>query len=129
MSMTADLRDVLRDAGIAGGSVYRDRRPQDAALPAVVLQLIDDPRSSFMAGENALRSSLVQADIWAVSRGDADAICDALLVARPLRAVRGVTDFRRIYVDAVRNDSEVPAGQAPVFRTTLDLAVWWRPIS
>lgn len=128
MSMTADLRDVLRDAGVASGAIYRDRRPQDATLPAVVLQLIDDPRAPLMIGENALRSSLVQADVWALSRGDADAIAEALLLARPLRAAHGSTNFRRIYVDAVRNDSEVPAGQPPVFRTTFDLAVWWRPV-
>ena len=129
MSMTADLRDVLRDAGVAGGMVYRDRRPQEAVLPAVVLQMIDDPRTAFMSGEDALRSSLVQADVWAFSRGEADAIGEALLAARPLRTVRGGTNFRRVYVNSARTDSEAPAGQPPVFRTTFDLAVWWRPVS
>ena len=55
MSMSADLRDRLVAAGIAGGSIFRDERPQGSALPAVILLVVSDARPSTYDGRQALR--------------------------------------------------------------------------
>lgn len=132
MSMTADLRDRLVEAGVAGGRVHRDLRPQASALPSVTLQLISEPTDALMKGENSLRASRVQVDCWSASRGEADAIADAVRAARPEREVIGSTDFRRAYVDDVSSRIDTADGrestpQGTIFRTRIDLIIWWRP--
>lgn len=130
MSMTADLRDHYQAANVASGRVYRDERTEGDPLPGVVIQSITDPRTALMKGEDALRETQLQVDVWASSRGEADAIAETIIAARPLRSVVGVTNFRRIYVDDATTSSERSTDQlATNFRTRLDLTVWWKPVS
>lgn len=127
MSMTADLRDHLKAQGVAGGRVYRDVRPQGSPLPAVRLQQITNPVSAFMKGEDSLRETLVQADVFALSRGEADDTAKAIEAARPTRTTIGDTDFRRVFIDGGDTDSETPASGGTIYRTRIDLLVWHRP--
>lgn len=127
MSMTADLRDHLKTAAIASGRVYRDVRPQGSLLPAVRLQQISDTVVPFMKGEDALRETLVQVDVFALSRSEADATAKAIETARPTRTTIGDTDFRRVFIDGGDTDSETPASGGTIYRTRIDLLVWHRP--
>ncbi len=127
MSMTADLRDHLKSAAIADGRVYRDVRPQGSPLPAVRLQQITDTVAPFMKGEASLRETLVQVDVFALSRGEADEAAKAVEAARPTRITIGDTDFRRIFIDGGDTDSETPASGGTIYRTRIDLLVWHRP--
>ncbi|CAM3282525.1 MULTISPECIES: tail completion protein gp17 [Sphingomonas] len=127
MSMTADLRDRLKAAKVAGGRVFRDEATQGAALPYVILLTASDPRPSTYDGRQALRETRVQFDVYAASRGDADAVADALIAeAEPAGAV-GQTRFSRSFVNSSRNRSDKPASGGTTFITSLDLMVWHQP--
>ncbi len=127
MSMTADLRDHLKAQGVAGGRVYRDVRPQGSTLPAIRMQQITDTVSPLMKGDDSLRETLIQIDVFASSRGEADEIGRAVEQARPVRATIGSTDFRRVFIDGGDTDSENPASGGTIYRTRIDLLVWHRP--
>lgn len=127
MSMTADLRDHLKTLPVTGERVYRDVRPQGSPLPAVRLQQVTDTAAPFMKGEDALRETLVQVDVFAASRSEADAVAKAIENARPVRTTIGSTDFRRVFIDGGDTDSEVPASGGTIYRTRIDLLVWHRP--
>lgn len=129
MRVSADLRDALKAAEVAGGRVYRDERPQGAALPAVVLQVISAPIEPLMKGEQPLGETRIQANCLADSRGSADLLRAEVLAARPLRAVVGETSFRRIMADGGREDSDRGQDGKTIFRATIDLIVWARPAS
>ncbi|MEG3165540.1 DUF3168 domain-containing protein [Sphingomonas sp. PB2P19] len=125
--MTADLRDRFKAAGVAGGRVYRDVRPQGSAMPAVRMQQVSDIVGDLMKGESLLRETLIQVDAFASSRSEADAIAEAIAAARPAKEVVGGTDFRRIFIDGGDTDSETPASGGTIYRTRIDLLVWHRP--
>jgi hypothetical protein len=127
MSMTADLRDHLKASSIAEGRVYRDVRPQGSPLPAVRMQQVTDTVAPFMKGEDSLRETLVQVDVFAASRSEADAVAKAIENARPVRTTIGSTDFRRVFIDGGDTDSEAPASGGTIYRTRIDLLVWHRP--
>jgi len=129
MSMTADLRDLLKDAGVAGGRVYRDLRPAIAGLPAVTLQTISEPINPLMKGEDALRETRVQVNCYADSRQGADDLRDAVLAARPTRSVSGGTNFRRITAEGGRSGSDTADAGLITYWTMIDLMIWHRPAS
>jgi hypothetical protein len=127
MSMTADLRDYLKAQGIAGGRVYRDVRPQGSTLPAIRMQQVTDTVSPLMKGDDSLRETLIQIDVFALSRAEADEIGRAVEQSRPARVAIGSTDFRRVFIDGGDTDSENPASGGTIYRTRIDLLVWHRP--
>lgn len=128
MSMTADLRDRLKAAGIAGGAVYRDLRRQGDPLPGVVLLTVSDGRPSTYTGRQQMRETIVQVDCYGTSRGQADEIADAVIAAAEVAGVQGQTKFSRSFVDRQRNSATRPddAG-VTTFLNSLDLRVWHQP--
>jgi hypothetical protein len=127
MSMSAALRDRLKDAGVAGGAVYRDERVQDSGLPAVRMVVVSDPRDSDYDGRIATRETRVQLDCMATSRGQADEIAEAAINAAEPEGTAGDTRFIRAFIDSSRSYSERDNANVLTFVTSLDLRVWHKP--
>lgn len=127
MTMSADLRDRMKGAGIADERVYRDERPAGSALPAVRLVVTSDPRPSTMDGRQALRETGVQHDCIALSRGEADDLAEAVIAETETAGVHGNTQFSRSFVDASRSYSERDPKGVLIYVTSLDMRVWHSP--
>lgn len=84
--------------GTAPVRVYWVDRPQTHALPAITLQIIDEPREQHMGGFHSLQAVTVQVDAWAESYGAArqlkEAIIDTLV---PEQTGNGIA-FQRAFV-------------------------------
>lgn len=127
MTMSADLRDRMKDAGIADGRVYRDERPANSGLPAVRMVVASDPRPSMMEGRQTLRETTVQHDCMAASRSEADALADAVIDATETAGTYGNTKFSRSFADASRTYSERDPKGVVTYVTSLDMRVWHQP--
>lgn len=124
--MTADLRDWWA-ADTASGRIYRDLRPQGSPLPAVTIETVSGAIDTLMKGEDALRSSRLQVNCLAVSRGEADAVAEHVIARRPFRQTAGSTNFRRLIVDQIETDNDTAPDGELTFRTRIDFIVWHRP--
>lgn len=133
MSMREALRRRLVEspavAAIVADRVFWDERPQASALPAIVLQVVSDPRPQTMKGFQAARATRVQADCMAQT-GPAGggpaivaALVEAVIAAVAPAAQVGGTAFSRSFVDAARDLPE-RTEHGIVNRTSLDLIVW-----
>ena len=63
----------------------------------------------------------------ATSRGEADAIADAVIAAAEPAGTVGTTKFSRAFVEASRTYSERADDGVVTFVTSLDLAMWHQP--
>lgn len=127
MSMSGDLRDRLKAAGLAGERVYRDERPPKSPLPAVRMLVTSDPRPSTMEGRQALRETTVQFDCMGTERAEADDLAEQLITVAEQAGTVGATSFQRSFVDSVRTYSERSADGVVTYVSSLDLRVWHQP--
>lgn len=129
MDMEAALRARLLAAApvtaLIGQRVYWVDRPQSTALPAIVLQVISDPRPQHLKGFQELRETRVQMDIFDTSYAQVRAVTEAALAAIvPENTSNGII-FNRALVDASRDLGE-RTETAFIHRTQIDLLVWWQ---
>jgi len=119
------IAKLLATAGITALVSTRinwSRRPQGAALPAIVLQRISGTPDVHHAGASGLVVSRVQVDCWAASYGSAKAVARAVETAITAQTfTQGATRFDVILIDSERDDSTDET--TPLFRTSLDLMV------
>ena len=98
------------------------RRPQGAALPAIVLQRVSGTPDVHHAGASGLVVSRVQVDCWAASYGSAKAVARAVETAITAQTfTQGSIRFDVILIDSERDDSTDET--TPLFRTSLDLMI------
>lgn len=102
-------------------------RPQQAALPALVLQTISDGRPQHYKGFQALRSTRVRADTWAMTYAAARAVSEAVIVAAVPEYRGNGIHFRRAQVDGPTDFME-DGTTAPLHRSSVDLILWWSAI-
>lgn len=127
MSLSAALRDRLRAASVADGSIYRDERPDTAKLPAVVLLIVSDPQPSGYEGRQKLREARVQLDCIGNDRSEADAIAESAINAlEGAGTISGVT-FQRSFVGDVRRRIDATSQEKSIFTTSPELYVWHHP--
>jgi hypothetical protein len=129
-----DLRTVLRahmlaDAAVAemvGSRVSWGGRPRTAALPAVVLYMIDAERDYAMRTPTGLVRSRVQADCWAVTYGEAVSVSRAVRGSLSgLRTTIGGIEIQGVFADLERDLSDDDTGAAELlFRISQDYQVW-----
>lgn len=124
--MEADLiTRLLATAGVTALVSTRinwSRRPQGAALPAIVLHRVSGTPDVHHGGASGLVMSRVQVDCWAASYGSAKAIARAVQTAITAQSfTQGATRFDVILIDSERDDSTDET--TPLFRTSLDLMV------
>lgn len=127
MSMTEDLRDLLKGAQIASGRVYRDERPQTSGLPAVRMQVISDERPVTYEGRQTGRPTRVQFDCMGTERSQADQVAEAVIAAVEPRQIFNATKFVGAFVDGSRTYSDRAADGPVTYVTSLDMIVWHQP--
>jgi hypothetical protein len=122
---SALIAKLLATAGITALVSTRinwSRRPQGAALPAIVLHRIDGTPDVHHAGASGLVVSRVQVDCWGASYGSAKAVARAVETAITAQTfTQGAVRFDVILIDSERDDSTDET--TPLFRTSLDLMV------
>ena len=140
MTVETAIRTVLaNDPGVTAlvdGRVYQLILPQDADLPAVLVQLISEPTSQHLRGVDRLTGARVQTDVYAPTTSGTDpyavaedvaAAIDAALSGRKLDV--GTGDGR--HVANVQRLSRRPlyeGGELREVRMQQDFAVWSAPI-
>ena len=119
-------------AAVVGTRVYQLILPQNAVLPAVRIQLIDEPVRSHLRGVDTLRDALIQVDCY----GDEAQGYSALGVVADLvvRAVLGwparAVPTTGLSVTGVRLDLRRPDQDEDTtsLRMLLQFLVWSRPL-
>ncbi len=127
MSMETALRARFKNAGsisaIVGTRIYWTVRPQGAAYPCIVLQVVDDNRSQNMGGFNGFRPTLVQADCYSLTASESVDLREAVIAAIVPAASQSGVNFLRGFVNAVRNLSQ-NTGPEFVHRESVELTIW-----
>lgn len=122
--METDLRTrVMAAAPAVGTRVYWGIRPQNGALPAIVLTTVADQRSQNMKGFDTFQAKRVQVDCYASTYEQAVDLREAVIAGVVPAATQGVTRFLRSFVNnTMARGEDVTAGY--VHRQMLDLTVW-----
>lgn len=119
------IAKLLATAGVTALVSTRinwSRRPQGAALPAIVLHRVSGLPDVHHAGASGLVVSRVQVDCWGASYGSAKGVARAVETAITAQTfTQGATRFDVILIDSERDDSTDET--TPLFRTSLDLMV------
>ncbi|MGE0178986.1 MAG: DUF3168 domain-containing protein [Sphingomonas sp.] len=122
-ALLSRLTDDAALAALIAGRAYWVERPQQAALPAITLQLIADAPDQHMEGFQAFRASIVQIDCWAERHIEAAAMAEAVKqAAAPAGTFSGVR-FGRSFVNAIRDLGDQGATKF-IHRTSLDIRIW-----
>lgn len=94
-------------------------RPQIARLPAITMDIIDDPRPQHMQGFQGLRPSYVQIDIWAKNPSSRASIREAVIAALVPAVTTDGHRFARAFVEGSTDETE-QTETATVFRHRMD---------
>lgn len=122
--METDLRArVMAAVPAVGTRVYWGIRPQNSALPAIVLTTVSDERSQHMAGFDTYQPKRVQVDCYATTYAQAVDLREAVIAGVVPEATQGVTRFLRAFVNnTMSRGSDTTAGF--VHRQMIDLSIW-----
>jgi hypothetical protein len=122
-ALRARLLAAAPVAALVGDRVYWVDRPQAETLPAITLQIIDEPREQHMGGFQAMQSVVVQLDVWAASYSSAKALKEAVIAALVPAASGNGIDFRRAFVRA--RDLSERTETAFIYRPSLDFTFFY----
>lgn len=111
-------------SGIVGSRVDWVTRPQKAALPAISLQTVSDPRPDHLKGVDGARATRVQCDCWAVTYASAMTLARAAIAALQPPATISGKKFGNARVDAQRDLGENIADGSFIHRQSVDLIIW-----
>lgn len=122
--MEVDLRARIMAAVPAVGTrVYWGIRPQNSALPAIVLTTVSDERSQHMTDFDTYQAKRVQIDCYAATYEQSVDLREALIEGIVPEATQGVTRFLRGFVNnTMTRGSDTTNGY--VHRQMLDLSIW-----
>lgn len=125
MDMQAALRARITGASTpAGQRVYWVDRPQASALPAVTLQVVNEPRSQHLKGFNPTQQDSVQIDCWASTYGTAKALKEAVLAAVVPEQTGNGVEFCRAIIER-SGEAVEKLGTELIHRARIDLTVTW----
>jgi hypothetical protein len=124
-ALRARLLAAAPVTALVGQRVYWVDRPQASQLPAIVLQVISDPRPQHLKGFNDLRETRVQMDIFGTSYGQVRALTEAALAAVVAENTSNGLIFNRALVDGARDLGERTETQF-IHRHSTDLLIWWQ---
>lgn len=129
--MEVDLRaHLLADGAVAalvGVRVDWSTRPQADDYPAVVLQVVADPRDQHMKAFQELRGTRVQIDCLSRSAPQKVALREAVIAAIAGPFTQGGTAFGRVAGLAVRDLGE-DGDDGFIHRDSIDATIWHKPV-
>lgn len=125
---------LLHDAAVTAIAQARVNwmvRPQSEALPAVTLQVVSDPRTSHLKGEDDARFTRLQADCWAETYLGAVDLAFAVIRAMEQPATVQGKRFGQAQVEGPRDLGETvgSGGDAQssgtfIHRQSVDFIIW-----
>lgn len=122
--MEAALRTrVMGAVTVAGSRVYWTLRPQNSALPAIVLSVVSDVRTQNMDGFDGYQSKRVQIDCYATTYAEAASMREAVIAGVVPADDAGGVNFLRSFVNNTMSRGEDTAAGF-VHRQMIDLTVW-----
>lgn len=122
--MEAALRTrVMAAVTAAGTRVYWGVRPQNSALPAIVLSTVSDVRSQNMDGFDGYQAKRVQFDCYATTYTQAIEMREALIAGIVPEATTGGVHFLRGFVNNTLTRGE-DTSTGYIHRQMIDLTVW-----
>lgn len=129
-----DFKGALRARAVADTAVgamidtraYWTQRVQAEGLPAVVFNIVSDPRPQHLKGFDALRETSFQADCLGASSIEASDLAEALIAALVSPSAGESFIFNRAAVDDVRDGGE-QTDTGFIHRSSVDFRVWWQP--
>lgn len=125
-ALRARLTGASAVTSIVGQRIYWVERPQATALPAITLQIIDDPREQMMAGFQSRLFMLVQVDVWAPSYATAKAGKEAVIAALTPKMTANGIKFGTATNIAARDLSERTETQF-IYRSSIDFRFNYAP--
>ncbi len=120
---TALRTRVMAAVPQVGTRVYWGIRPQNSALPAIVLTTVSDNRTQHMAGFDDYQAKRVQVDCYAKTYDEAVTLREAVIDGVVPEALQGVTRFLRSFVNNTMTRGE-DTTNGYVHRQMLDLTIW-----
>lgn len=126
-ALIARLLATAAVTAIFGTRITPVLRPQGEALPAATVQTVSGERRRHYQGHDELIGARVQIDCWGRNYAEAKTGARAVIAALADPFSSAITDIQGVFVDAERDGGEDASTQF-IFRTSLDLLVWHRPI-
>lgn len=126
MSIETALRARIKAAaGVSAitTNVEWVKRPQGSAYPAVVLQVITDPRPQHMKGFQELRATRVQIDVFATTAPVKAALREAVIAAIAPSGTFSGLRFERAFIEDIRDLSE-GTDTTFIHRDSIDAMFW-----
>lgn len=126
MSFGADLRTKLTSAlsGTVGTRVYWKYRPQNGALPAIVLHEVSGQYDQHMDGPMGTQGNRIQADCMASTKVAAWALRDAVRDVLIAASVTGDTEFQGGIINLTRDLFDDTA-EGVVHTEQIDATIWF----
>ncbi|MBE3637467.1 tail completion protein gp17 [Mangrovicoccus algicola] len=131
--MKADLIALIRGlpqvAALAGDRVHWGSQPVDATkMPHVALTMVSAPHGYSLDGDTGLHDDIVQADLWAETAAEAEALRVALVAGLSgWSGTLGGTHFRSLRILGGRSlDGRGSGTQKIIHGNSVDLRVRWR---
>lgn len=127
-ALTARLLAHAPLAALVGDRIHWGRAPRTAALPYVVLSIVDDPQVYTFDGPTDWHPTEVQADVYAETYDMARAASGALVdLLSGWRAVYQAVNFQGVFVLRERDgDATDPGTTDPIYRRSIDLNILWK---
>lgn len=128
MSFETDLRTrLLVDgtiAGLVGTRIYWKIRPQNSALPAIVLGTAFGARDQHYEGPIDGQGNRIQLDCLASTKAAAVALRDAVIAEVETPATSGDTEFQGGFVNLYRDAADDTAAGV-VHTEMIDATIWF----
>lgn len=128
MSFETDLRTrLLADptiAGLVGTRIYWKIRPQNSALPAIVLGTVYGARVQSHDGPIDTQGNRIQIDCLATTKAAAINLRNAVIAEIELPGITGDTEFQGGFVNLYRDDAQDTASGV-VHTEMIDATLWF----
>lgn len=114
---------IMASVPAVGTRVYWGIRPQNSALPAIVLTVVADNRDQHMKGFTAYQAKRVQVDCYATTYEQATDLREAVISGVVPPTEQGLTRFLRAFVNNTMSRGE-DTTNGYVHRQMIDLTIW-----
>jgi hypothetical protein len=121
MNIEAGLIQFLITQGVASGRVYPTKLPQNATLPAVVMNRVSQAPDYVHAGASGLEMGRFQLDIWGSSYADVKTVKAQIMA---LSGYRGTMGTVPVGASFIANAVDLNDPDSKLKRETIDVKIW-----